>query len=775
MITHARSSSLWLVGMVCLTILGSGLPWASAAPAGDPLPVEKMLPGDAVFALVVRDAKATADRWRTTALFEVLQDPEMKAMFAPLQETLADLQGKARAMSPVPLDTLDELLTGQAGLAVVVVMGQRGPQPVIQWVAQPKDFAAAEKALNALLDAVVESGMLVQAAQEGPTRTLRAGDRGPVLMVTADGGLILLTLGEPEAAVFHTQALARRGGGEGGLADDVEYQAVRKVVDGDAEGWVYLGAFPWLRKNAFMMGPVVPMLNSAGMGGVRGAILSVRIEDRGFRTRAFVALKPDPARTLPVPLSLGDLKEVPGDCRAFRLGRIDLPAWHDRIMRLTALIPGAGPIPSQVLGEFETRIGMNLRNDVLTRFGDRYLLWVSEAGSPGGDGTAFFIRVKEGAQASAALKAVLDGLVAMIGDSIGPDAPAFLERQTVPRDGYEQLYVRSILPAIITPNFTVSPRWMGISLSARSGLPAMRHLLDHRKSVLDRSDFTRTLMKMPAGYAGVSYNDVGENFPNLLSAVQLVTDLGVLGLKIAAVEGELPFPIDAAGAWGMDPARFPDPAMLRSKLFGAVSVTVHREDGILYENFSPVGPVPVPPREIGIGAMSNPAVPAILAGMLLPALARARGEARMASSKANLSQIGKALFAYTMNNNEMSPASLADLFPLYVDNPRVLVAPWDEGPFALKNGMACSYRYVGKLNTAGLRSDTIMAYEHRPNRGGRNALHLDGHVRFYDEGAFREKLAAQYEEMKKRMQKPGFPGDSERIKAFYEDRDFQEE
>lgn len=51
------------------------------------------------------------------------------------------------------------------------------------------------------------------------------------------------------------------------------------------------------------------------------------------------------------------------------------------------------------------------------------------------------------------------------------------------------------------------------------------------------------------------------------------------------------------------------------------------------------------------------AIIAILAGMLLPALARAREEARKANCKENCSQVGKAIFAYTQNNNEYYPFS----------------------------------------------------------------------------------------------------------------------
>jgi len=46
------------------------------------------------------------------------------------------------------------------------------------------------------------------------------------------------------------------------------------------------------------------------------------------------------------------------------------------------------------------------------------------------------------------------------------------------------------------------------------------------------------------------------------------------------------------------------------------------------------------------------AIIAILAGLLLPALARAREEGRKSVCKENCSQVGKATFAYTQNNDE---------------------------------------------------------------------------------------------------------------------------
>ena len=54
------------------------------------------------------------------------------------------------------------------------------------------------------------------------------------------------------------------------------------------------------------------------------------------------------------------------------------------------------------------------------------------------------------------------------------------------------------------------------------------------------------------------------------------------------------------------------------------------------------------------------AIIAILAGLLLPALARAREEGRRSVCKEHLSQIGKAVFTYTQNSNECYPFCWGD-------------------------------------------------------------------------------------------------------------------
>lgn len=64
------------------------------------------------------------------------------------------------------------------------------------------------------------------------------------------------------------------------------------------------------------------------------------------------------------------------------------------------------------------------------------------------------------------------------------------------------------------------------------------------------------------------------------------------------------------------------------------------------------------------------AIIGILAGMLLPAIAAAREKARRTACMNNLSQFGKALAMYSMDNDEAYPTNIVEL-QSYTDNPKL--------------------------------------------------------------------------------------------------------
>ncbi len=168
----------------------------------------------------------------------------------------------------------------------------------------------------------------------------------------------------------------------------------------------------------------------------------------------------------------------------------------------------------------------------------------------------------------------------------------------------------------------------------------------------------------------------------------------------------------------------------------------------------------------------------ILAGMLLPALTRAREQARRAACLSNLRQIGQALTIYAGENDgffppeDSSPTEANDLdllYPSYLDNGEVFwclsdatkPATFNPPDDSLQKDVSNhSYGYLGKVQNPGgqltLRRDSDPSFTtvsgqrvempplaaddgcglgtvtgERPNHtGGGNLLFTDGSVRF---------------------------------------------
>jgi len=747
------------------------------AAAQEPRVSERMLPADTVVAVFLRDGNATAERWPGTALCEVLRTPEMKEMLAPLAASLrkaASLQGPL----PTPLSALAPLLKGEVGVGAAVRFGAQGPAPFFQAVLRPADPQQARQVLETWIAAAEEMKLATREPAPEGTTMLRLKGKAFLAYSFVEGVALVTLCPRDSAAPVHQEMLSRSTNPQGGLARDEEYLAVRKRLGAEPEGWMYVGAFSWLARNQAALPMVAPILQSLGVAGVRGCVAGCTIEDRGFRTRLFIHITPEPGQAAAQArlITREDLALVPGDVVAFSMGPMDLPGLYDKVTGWLGMIPPPkGPKAAEAIRKVEQVIGMSIRQDLLPLFGDRYLYFAPEPSSPAGGRAALFLSIRDRKQAAEKATKLLATLARAIHDKVGQDGAAFVRTKTIERQRLTQVYPESVLPAAFTPNLTFTDGWLGVGLSARSTLARTNHLLAHEESVTARPDFAAQLAKVPQNYYAISYTDVGRCFGNGLSVVQFLADLGVLGLKVAHKQGELALPMDIHDLWPMDPGRFPDEALLRQTLFGSVGVWVKEPDGIRYENWSPVGPLPLPARRFGAFQQNQLATMSILAGMVMPALARARGQARSAVCRNNLQQIGMALVAYRADHKGRLPASLADLFPEYVAGAaQIFKCPSDRAPMRIKKGLRCSYRYIGNVPRGDARPDLIIAYDHRPHRRMRNALHLDGHVNGYTERMLRKRLAEQYARFKELIKGPQFPGDRERVKAFFENRDFRE-
>ncbi len=126
------------------------------------------------------------------------------------------------------------------------------------------------------------------------------------------------------------------------------------------------------------------------------------------------------------------------------------------------------------------------------------------------------------------------------------------------------------------------------------------------------------------------------------------------------------------------------------------------------------------------------AVIIILAGLLLPALGRAREQGRRTSCMNNLKQIGLGIAMYRLDNEDKYPTNLDLLYDVatpvdgYIDNLKIFACPTTQNAAPATPG-AGDYTYTLPALTD--VSSTVICEDNAGNHnGGENTLAIDGHA-----------------------------------------------
>jgi prepilin-type processing-associated H-X9-DG protein len=147
-----------------------------------------------------------------------------------------------------------------------------------------------------------------------------------------------------------------------------------------------------------------------------------------------------------------------------------------------------------------------------------------------------------------------------------------------------------------------------------------------------------------------------------------------------------------------------------------------------------------PGLEPSLGAVAGGAIGA---GVLMPALARGRQQARGVVSMSNRKQVGLAMMMYASEHDDKLPESIGQAREYYRDS-RILNSPSKptgfDGP---------SYIYVkGHTLNSGSPEKRVVAYENPEYLQGEiPVLFLDGHVERMTRGRFLEAIEATYDQL----------------------------
>ena len=121
---------------------------------------------------------------------------------------------------------------------------------------------------------------------------------------------------------------------------------------------------------------------------------------------------------------------------------------------------------------------------------------------------------------------------------------------------------------------------------------------------------------------------------------------------------------------------------------------------------------------------------------------KVRGQIKRVETINNLRQIGLFMEAYRGEHDGKMPKTLKALAK--GQEASLLVYPQDKNP-PVKDGLKCSYKYVGPLR-GDTKGDTIIVYDRKAfNHGkiGRYCLFFDGSVKLLGEGEFKKMYKAQ--------------------------------
>jgi len=155
--------------------------------------------------------------------------------------------------------------------------------------------------------------------------------------------------------------------------------------------------------------------------------------------------------------------------------------------------------------------------------------------------------------------------------------------------------------------------------------------------------------------------------------------------------------------------------------------------------------------EPSLGAVAGGAIGA---GILMPALARAKQQARYVASMSNLKQLGLAVIMYADEHDGKLPDNIEQAKEFYNDS-KIL-----ESPLKPKGFAGPSYIYVsGHSMKAESPARQIVIYENPEYcKDTINALFLDGHVEKMPRDRFIETLKATYKQLGREMPEIKFKG-----------------
>ncbi len=701
-----------------LLIVTATAPFAAAE-----IPLAKRLPASTMF---YAGWSGSSLSFEGSYLGQMLEAPTFeRAADALLKALRRELNEARRPVADAGRKMLELAARRPAALAVIAFDPQA--RPPFPSVALLVNIGADRKAFDAerakLVAALPDGIEIADARTDGVAyKRIGLGRRGewPLAWGYLDKETFFVTFGRDAAAVLATvseeKSLARR--------EDFAKRLGELAKEPQAALWIDVPQ--WVRRGEQMMPSDSPSLKDVlgvfGFGEVSAIAGTVSVVDRGLLSRLRVT-SPAPHRGLlaplsGAPLSDADLAMVPADADFLFAGNLSLSALLDEVRRGAKRIDAA-PVAAEspkphaaksldaALTELDEALGLSVEKDLLASLGQTWVLY--SAPSLGGSltGTVATVDVKDPDALTAGLAKLAQAVRGMFDE--GPRRGARRRVRVLSRKvgkaeiRYFRIVDREPLP--------IAPAWClhDGRLYLAAWPQVIEAALSGESKPLVKTDAYAALRKRLSDKAStLTY----VNMPGLLGRAYPLLLVGgtMLSGQIARETGVEDFPALPIAM-----------STLRKYVTAEASAVSADSEGVTFEAY---GAVPA------VGTVGP--VLSIAAPLALPALGRARAEARAEVSSARLRMIGQGLMVHQAQWRTY-PASLDVLVEKKALHAGALSHPAGDGK-------TVDYAYVN-LPT-GAPGNLVWAYEELrfARRGRLNVLYHDGSVRRLPLDRFRAEL-----------------------------------
>jgi len=664
-----------------------------------------------------------AEEFQGSALHKIAQDEEMKAFLANAREEYGKLKEQFRAQIPVSPELLEELFHDEFTFAFTGLRtnDKKVQEPGLVFSAVfDRPPQEAEKAVVEALRKIAQ-GMVAdpQPAFQHKNLSVKylAVPTG-VVCYTFIGQRLVLTTGELAMRDVLKCADPLDGAGEAqSLARDPDFKKVMQRVGGP--GGILTAYFNsklfFAQFGNFMPPRQVGFFEAVGVYNAKAMGLCSRFADGGIRD-SFYVLAPGertgimPAAGNPVDLSL--LKQVPPDATLVTLGRLSLKDLYSVLMRAVANTdPDQFQRITGEITEFEQKAGFKIGSDLFGSMGTQWMTYQSPHES------VLMVELKDAQK----FQSCLGGLVEMA------EGKAVWQQMDYKGAQINYLTVKE-KPFPASPSYAIVDKYAVFGLYPQTLKSYLSRRGKEGPSIVDKEDFKRVAGRFMKGCDSITYMDIGENLSDCYNLLVMASPM-VYGAKGVSLRPEL----------------LPHPDVLRPHLFGLGSGRINDQEGILWESFSPVGSMGgvlgiVGGVSKGVTSSSGAVSMPLVAAVVLPALAKARNQARGVACMSNVKQIGLGCAMSMADHEDQLPAKLEDLVQAhYLEGGQVFVCPQDKNPMTV-GGIKTSYYYVGRL-PGPPPAELVLVYEKGGIHGnGRTVLFGDGHVEVVREDALKARL-----------------------------------